>query len=176
MNDLLKEMNERLKYLESIEQTDENKARIKEITLAIVRVQQILLDELTNSSHFKGLAEELKRKAIETYLKYGDNKALVIKGKRTYTGNEIAHEIVNETDLGIDIVNKIMQLSIDLLKRDKINLPEQKTIVEGYWEQRCLLAERLLKETTSEFDITAHEFVAYKAWTNFIQAYDPKSM
>jgi len=84
MNDLLNEMNERLKYLESIEQTDENKARIKEITLAIVRVQQILLDELTNSSHFKGLAEELKRKAIETYLKYGDDKALVIKGKRTY--------------------------------------------------------------------------------------------
>ncbi len=61
MNDLLKEMNERLKYLESIEQTDENIARIKEITLAIVRVQQIVLDELTKKSLS---AEEFIREKI----------------------------------------------------------------------------------------------------------------
>ncbi len=171
MNDLLKEMNERLKYLESIEQTDETIARIKEITLAIVRVQQIVLDELTKTFKVKVLTEELKQKAIETYLKYGDDKALVIKGKRTYTGNEIADEIINETDFGIDVVNKIMQLSIDLLKRDKVNLPATE-----YWEQRCLLAEKLIKETPGEFDITAKQFSAYMAWVNFIQDNELKSM
>lgn len=39
-------MNERLKYLEEQEQTEEIKNRIDEITLCIVRVQQILLAEI----------------------------------------------------------------------------------------------------------------------------------
>lgn len=43
METLYKEMQERLRYLEAQEKTDENKYRIMELTLAIVRTQQLLL-------------------------------------------------------------------------------------------------------------------------------------
>ena len=46
MENLLKEMNGRLEYLQSLEQTPETEIRINEITLSIVRVQQIILDGL----------------------------------------------------------------------------------------------------------------------------------
>ena len=46
MKQLYKEMQERLKYLETLEQTKENLTRINEISLAIVRVQQLLLAEI----------------------------------------------------------------------------------------------------------------------------------
>lgn len=42
-------MQERLKFLEAQEQTEENKWRIQEITLAIVRVQQLLLPVVIGS-------------------------------------------------------------------------------------------------------------------------------
>jgi len=43
MKNLLAEMCKRFKYLESLEKTPDNESRLNEITLAIVRVQQILL-------------------------------------------------------------------------------------------------------------------------------------
>lgn len=46
MEQLYKEMQERLKYLESLTQTKENIVRVNEISLAIVRVQQLLLAEI----------------------------------------------------------------------------------------------------------------------------------
>ena len=42
-------MQERLKFLEAQEQTEENKWRIQEIILAIVRVQQLLLPVVIGS-------------------------------------------------------------------------------------------------------------------------------
>lgn len=42
---LYKDLQDRLKYLEAQKQTEEVKWRIQEITLAIVRVQQLLLPE-----------------------------------------------------------------------------------------------------------------------------------
>jgi hypothetical protein len=47
MEILYKEMRERLKYLHTLEETEEIKWRILELELAIVRVQQFLLDELS---------------------------------------------------------------------------------------------------------------------------------
>ena len=44
MEELLKEMQERLKFLDLEEQTEDIKSRKKEITLAIVRVQQRILE------------------------------------------------------------------------------------------------------------------------------------
>ncbi len=43
METLYKEMQERLRYLEAQEENDENRYRIMELTLAIVRTQQLLL-------------------------------------------------------------------------------------------------------------------------------------
>lgn len=66
-------MQERLRYLESQEQTIENKCFIAELTLAIVRVQQILLsyvnllsdDKIATSSfnHFTG--NNMEREGFE---------------------------------------------------------------------------------------------------------------
>ena len=66
--------------------------------------------------------EKLKQLMVATYRKFGDEKALLLKGKRSYTGNEIADEIENETEFGIKMVDNMIQLTIDLLKRDKINM------------------------------------------------------
>ena len=46
MNKLLDEMNDRLYYLETLEETEEIKGRKAELTLAIVRVQQLLLKDI----------------------------------------------------------------------------------------------------------------------------------
>jgi hypothetical protein len=46
MKALYDEMQERLKYLKEQEETEEIKWRIRELTLAIVRVQQLLLVDL----------------------------------------------------------------------------------------------------------------------------------
>jgi hypothetical protein len=41
------------------------------------------------------LTQKLKDKTISTYRKFGDDKAVLLKGKRSYTGHEIADEIEN---------------------------------------------------------------------------------
>lgn len=46
MKELLDEMNDRLYYLETLDETEEIKGRKAEITLAIIRVQQLLLKDL----------------------------------------------------------------------------------------------------------------------------------
>jgi len=48
---LYQEMQERLEYLESQEPNDENKWRIRELTLAIVRVQQLILANTSDKIH-----------------------------------------------------------------------------------------------------------------------------
>lgn len=67
--------------------------------------------------------EQLKQNMVETFRKYGNEIALRTKGK-TFTGNEIANEIENETEFGIESLNSAIRLTIDLLKRDKVNLYE----------------------------------------------------
>ena len=68
--------------------------------------------------------ENIKQSMVSTYRRIGDARALGIKGigKVSYTGNEIANEIENETELGIKMINNMIQLTIDLLKRNKINM------------------------------------------------------
>lgn len=50
MEELYKELLERKEYLESLKQTEEIKWRVAEITLAIVRVQQLLLSNVAGRS------------------------------------------------------------------------------------------------------------------------------
>ena len=61
----------------------------------------------------------LKQKIIRTYRKHGDEPYLRTNA-RIYTGNEIADEIEKETEFGVECVNKLIQLTIDLLARDKM--------------------------------------------------------
>ncbi len=56
MRELLKEMEERLEHLESLPRSTITDARIAEIYLCIVRVQQIILD---------GLKGELRERKID---------------------------------------------------------------------------------------------------------------
>jgi hypothetical protein len=64
--------------------------------------------------------EKLKQSMVSTFRKYGDEKAIQTKGVR-YTGNEVAEEIENETELGLGMIESIINLTINLIKRDKIN-------------------------------------------------------
>lgn len=71
--------------------------------------------------------DQLKNKLISTYEKIGDRNGLVTKGVR-YSGNEIAEEIENETELGVKMVENIILLTIDLLSRDKINIDDNQPL------------------------------------------------
>lgn len=76
--------------------------------------------------------DKLTKLMADTFRKkHGDEKALLIKGKYSYTGNEIADAIDNRTEFGIEMIDGIIQLSIDLLLRDKVNLPDQPTDAAG---------------------------------------------
>lgn len=59
MENLLAEMQERLKYLESLEITSENIGRINEISLAIVKIQQIYLKDISKFNDRRALAKKL---------------------------------------------------------------------------------------------------------------------
>ncbi len=65
--------------------------------------------------------EILKENIINTYKKYGDDK-MIFKGNKSYSGIELAKEVEEETEFGIDLIDNLIQLTIDLVKRDKINL------------------------------------------------------
>jgi len=69
--------------------------------------------------------EALKNKMISTYKKRGEDKVLLTKGKRSYTGNELVKEIEDETQFGLELMNGIILLCVDLLSRDKIHLKEE---------------------------------------------------
>lgn len=63
----------------------------------------------------------LKDLMISTYEKIGSERAVLIGGK-AYSGNEVVEEIRKETAFGIKLMNDVIQLTIDLLRRDKLNI------------------------------------------------------
>lgn len=63
--------------------------------------------------------DKLKEEVVKSWKNHGDNRVLV-SGFNSYTGNEIAKEIEDETDFGIDTFNNIILLTIDLIKRNKV--------------------------------------------------------
>ena len=67
----------------------------------------------------------LKAKIIATYRKRGDSPYLTTRNK-TYSGNEVADEIEAETEFGVECVNNLIQLTIDLLARDKMKYDKPK--------------------------------------------------
>lgn len=66
------------------------------------------------------LTKELKESVINTYKKIGENNA--IHSCKQYTGNEVASEIENETEFGVNILSSLIKLSIELVKRQKETL------------------------------------------------------
>lgn len=71
-------MNDRLKYLESLEQTEEIKNRIYEITLCIIDVQQKMLLQLDR----KPMPQEIERK----FLVKGEYKSLAVSEYKIIQG------------------------------------------------------------------------------------------
>jgi hypothetical protein len=69
------------------------------------------------------LSQKLKAIAASTYSKFGEEKSILIRGYKAYTGKEIAKEIEDETELGMRILSGLLKLTIDLVKRDKVNVP-----------------------------------------------------
>lgn len=62
--------------------------------------------------------QKLKELIVEAYRKSTHTKIII--GNKSYTSNEIADEIENESELGIETIDNIIQLTIDLLSRGKI--------------------------------------------------------
>jgi len=71
------------------------------------------------------LSEKLKQSVINRYKDYNDKEICYFKSKN-WTGNELAKEVENETEIGIDSINMLLFLTIDLLNRGKIKADETK--------------------------------------------------
>lgn len=71
--------------------------------------------------------DQLKQLMITTYERYGNEKALLIKGERSYTGYEISKEIREETEFGLEVFELLIKLTLDLLKRNKLAINNEKT-------------------------------------------------
>lgn len=65
----------------------------------------------------------LKKKLIKTYRKKGDNACLTVmdaEGGKQYSGNQIADAIEQETPFGVECINTLIGLTVDLLSRNKM--------------------------------------------------------
>lgn len=71
----------------------------------------------------ENILEELIGKMINTYRKYGDDKMLVY-GNTPYTGNQIADAIEAGDEFGKHTIDNMIQLALDLTKREKVNNPD----------------------------------------------------
>ena len=81
----------------------------------------------------------LKKKLVKTYRKYGDKACLTVmdaQGGRQYTGNEVANEIEQETPFGVDCINTLIGLTVDLLARDKMTWDERNTNYRKWVSER----------------------------------------
>lgn len=65
------------------------------------------------------LSKKLKKILIKNVSMYGDSKTYA-SSEGSYTGNELAIEIEDESKLGIRFFKNTIGLTIDLLKRNKI--------------------------------------------------------
>lgn len=88
----------------------------------------------------KDVAEQLKVRLIVMFQRKGDAKVLVTKG-RSYTGNQLAEEIKNETETGIHYMETALALTVDLLARDKMNYDEEREKLDS--EKELFFAQRL---------------------------------
>lgn len=82
----------------------------------------------------------LKEKIVKAYRKYGDKACLTHMGAdgiRQYTGNEVADEIENETPFGVHCIFTMLQLTIDLLSRDKMKYEPNKLYEKNVGKRVC---------------------------------------
>jgi 23S rRNA pseudoU1915 N3-methylase RlmH len=72
--------------------------------------------------------ETLKTKIATSFRKHGDKQALIVmdKNPRTYTGNQVADEIERETEFGVECISTVINLTVDLLSRDKVKYEPKK--------------------------------------------------
>lgn len=89
----------------------------------------------------------LKEKMISTLEKA---EGVLIKGGRKLTGKEMADEIRQETALGVDLMNMMIQLTIDLVMRDKINQEPNKVEQLIAENEELKLAGNILTKLSNE--------------------------
>lgn len=71
------------------------------------------------------MINKLKESAVKQFLNYGNQEICFFQHKK-WTGNELAKEINEETEIGIQQLNMLISLTIDLLNRGKIKTDETK--------------------------------------------------
>lgn len=65
----------------------------------------------------------LRSKMIDFLDKKGDEKALLTKGGKSFTGKELSNEIQLMTEQGNEFVNSMVMLAVDLFSRQKVTYP-----------------------------------------------------
>jgi hypothetical protein len=71
----------------------------------------------------------LKEKLVKAYRKYGNKSCLFVmdaEGGKQFSGNQVADEIEQETPFGVNCIFTMLQLTIDLLSRDKMKYEPNK--------------------------------------------------
>lgn len=101
-----------------IEEVRDNLSDFKSL-LSEIKITPV---EKKQNTAFKSV-DILKQHLIDRYRKIGDEKAILTKG-RSYSGNQMADEIENETEFGIQSIKSLISLTIELLSRDKLKINE----------------------------------------------------
>lgn len=87
----------------------------------------------------------LKEKLVKTYRKKGKNHCLTVmdaNGGRQYTGNQVAEEILNETEFGVNCMYTVMGLAVDLLSRDKLTFDQRRLKYQLWVKERLEETEK----------------------------------
>lgn len=101
-----------------IEEVRDNLSDFKSL-LSEIKITPV---EKKQNTAFKSV-DILKQHLIDRYRKIGDDKAISTKG-RSYSGNQMADEIENETEFGIQSIKSLISLTIELVSRDKLKIDE----------------------------------------------------
>lgn len=68
------------------------------------------------------MEEVTKQMLIKIYSNLGLGNGLLLRCGRSYTGFEVADELLNETEVGLDIYRSIIGLTVELLSRQKLEI------------------------------------------------------
>lgn len=80
--------------------------------------------DITPSGKYSTLLQSLREKAIENIIQDGEDldKIFMISGNNSYSRRDIAEGIKNETEFGVEMLSKLITLTIDLVSRGKEKL------------------------------------------------------
>ena len=79
-------------------------------------------DNIYNKVDYKELITKIANQMannLVTDKRYDNDKPYIFTGRKSFTRQEMAEEITNQTEVGLQMIENIIMLALDLVLRDK---------------------------------------------------------